>query len=411
MSSTQLHQDNQLRKFFDLWVCIYVLVFILTAQFFPRQPFYEKFVSQIGRVFFHKENLQKVFNGSGDTTFDYVLVFTNLVVSYILSLIILCIDYKRKNYKQFHLFTIVIARYYVAYTLFVYGIMKLFFGQFSGYNPLALDEHFGNMSPMGVLWNFMGASPVYEFISGLLETIGGLLLLFRRTKTFGALFSMAVMLNVALLNYLYNVPVKILSTHIVLLCAFILTYEWRVLFAFFVKHKNEKLDYNKTLVKNKWLQIALRIAKILLIVYVLKGMVKSNYDWYLYESKRNEERSLYVCTQFVLNDKDTIPIDATKHDSIRWNKMVVWDSQTLYVVKNNDSLRKFSLKTDTINKALDIKNQDATQAAFFVYQNINDTLFLYGRINNVPAYLVLQKKNYRLPNAKFHWINEMPNNK
>lgn len=413
-SVQQLHQDSQLKRFFNLWACIYVLIYILTSQFIPRQSFYEEFVTWTGRIFFHKTNLKRVFNGSGDTTFDYILIFTNIVTSYFLSLIILCIDYKRKSYKQLYLFTIVIARYYVAYSLFAYGITKLFFGQFPPNSAYRLDEQIGNMTPMGIVWTFMGTSPGYVFISGLLETVGGLLLLFRRTKTFGALFSMTVMINVALLNYLYDVPVKIFSTHLVLLCVFILTYEWRILFCFFIKHRNVKLDYNKTLVKNKWLQIALRIVKILLIVYILKDMVIRNYNWYV-SNEWNTDKDFYVCTQFVLNNNDTIPVDASKKDSIRWNKMVMWDTQTLYVVRNNDSLKKFSLINDTLNKTLDIKNQgDARPIAWFKYLKDNNTLFLYGRINNVPANLVLQKrtkKDYWLPNAKFHWINEAPNNR
>lgn len=55
---------------------------------------------------------------------------------------------------------------------------------------------------------------------------------------------MTVMINVAVLNFTYDVPVKIFSVHIVLLCVFILGFDWRKLFNFFVHHRLEALEYS-----------------------------------------------------------------------------------------------------------------------------------------------------------------------
>lgn len=118
------------------------------SQFIPFRSFYEKFVISNGNIFFHRENLKR----SGDTTFDYILVFTNIVVSYFKNLIILCIDYKRKNNKQLNLFSIAIARYHVAYNLLIYGITKLFSGQFPSKSVYRLDEQIDDMTSMEVVW-------------------------------------------------------------------------------------------------------------------------------------------------------------------------------------------------------------------------------------------------------------------
>jgi hypothetical protein len=40
---------------------------------------------------------------------------------------------------------------------------------------------------MGILWTFMAASTGYTIFAGLAEAVAGLLLLFRRTSTLGAL--------------------------------------------------------------------------------------------------------------------------------------------------------------------------------------------------------------------------------
>lgn len=69
---------------------------------------------------------------------------------------------------------------------------------------------------MGLLWTFMGHSPVYQAFAGSVEVLGGLLLLWRRTTTLGALVCVGAMANVVMLNFGYDVPVKLFSSHLLL---------------------------------------------------------------------------------------------------------------------------------------------------------------------------------------------------
>ena len=55
----------------------------------------------------------------------------------------------------------------------------------------------------------MGYSRPYAIFCGLVETVGGLLLFWQRTTTLGALIVAASMANVAMLNFSYDVPVKL----------------------------------------------------------------------------------------------------------------------------------------------------------------------------------------------------------
>jgi len=72
---------------------------------------------------------------------------------------------------------------------------------------------------MGMLWTFMGSSRAYTAFSGTMEVLGALLLLWRRTALLGALMSTGVMFNVTVLNFCYDVPVKLFSFHLVLVGA------------------------------------------------------------------------------------------------------------------------------------------------------------------------------------------------
>ncbi len=60
----------------------------------------------------------------------------------------------------------------------------------------------------------MGTSTVYTIFAGSVEALGGLLLLSRRTTLLGALVSIVAMGNVVALNFCYDVPVKLMSSHL-----------------------------------------------------------------------------------------------------------------------------------------------------------------------------------------------------
>ena len=73
----------------------------------------------------------------------------------------------------------------------------------------------------------MGSSTTYVVLAGVAETVGGALLLFPRLATLGALIVVPVMANVVLMNFCYDIPVKIHSSHILGLTLFLLLPEAR----------------------------------------------------------------------------------------------------------------------------------------------------------------------------------------
>lgn len=104
-----------------------------------------------------------------------------------------------------------LLRMAVAAELLVYGWSKVFLMQMGRADfSDALVTH-GEMSPMGLLWRFVGYSPLFQVLSGCAEVLGGALLLWRRTVWLGALVGMFDMGFVFILNLAYDVPVKQLS--------------------------------------------------------------------------------------------------------------------------------------------------------------------------------------------------------
>src|SRR5207249_5821296 len=77
-------------------------------------------------------------------------------------------------------------------------------------------------SMQGFLWASIGASQPYQVFTGVVEVLGGLLLLAPRTTLLGATICLASMTQVFILNMTYDVGVKILSFQLVLMSLFLL---------------------------------------------------------------------------------------------------------------------------------------------------------------------------------------------
>lgn len=102
----------------------------------------------------------------------------------------------------------VFLRYFVGAVMTVYGGFKIVPVQFPTPSASQMLAPLGELAPMTLLWVFVGSSPAYSFWCGLVEWIGGALLFSRRTVTLGALVCVVALVNVTLLNFCYDVPVK-----------------------------------------------------------------------------------------------------------------------------------------------------------------------------------------------------------
>jgi len=192
----------------------------LVGLYFRMSPL----VSWVGRAVFGVEATRQT-TGSGDTTFDYVLVFVILVFAILVATAWTAVVATRRRPDRVspRLFDAsrVIARFYLGTTLLSYGWDKVVPLQFPLPGPDRLLQPYGDSSPMGLAWTFLGASTAYQVFGGLCELLGGYLLFWRRTALVGALVSAAVLTNVMAINYFYDVPVKLFSTHLFLIAIFI----------------------------------------------------------------------------------------------------------------------------------------------------------------------------------------------
>lgn len=89
----------------------------------------------------------------------------------------------------------------VSISMMMYGIGKIM--QF----PMTTDitKKVSDLSGQELMWAFYGYSKSFPIILGILETIGGVLLLFRKTRLLATILLTTIIVNVILQDIIYNV--------------------------------------------------------------------------------------------------------------------------------------------------------------------------------------------------------------
>ncbi len=355
-------------------------------------------------------------NGSGDTTFNYVQLFLFAVFALIAAITWSMADRKRKSYDRSLYWLMVYVRYYLAFTMMGYGFYKIIKTQFP-FPFYHLTQTFGESSPMGLLWNFMGYSTAFNLFTGLAEAIGGFFLLFRKTTTFGALFCMTVLTNIVAMNFCYDVPVKLFSSNLLLMAIFIAVPDMTRLINFFFKNKAVPAKNIQPKFYKRWMKITWVSVKILFIGSVLYSTITGAWEGYtIYGDEATQKKPLfgiYNVTKFVVNNKPLLPL-AT--DTSQWKQLNVTSDKYATIKMMNDSLKNFNFIVSPVTKTVKVSEfSDQDDKSILDYSNPDSThLILTGKIKEDSVYIEMKKvdiKNMRLIKRGFHWINEYPYNR
>lgn len=176
--------------------------------------------------------------GSGDPMFSYILVLLQALLAALLTTLWCCRSGPRRDHPRLAAWTQIGLRFYLAIAMLSYGLSKVLPTQFPPW--LRLDRllaPWGDSSPMSVLWSAMSSSEMYTIFGGAGEVLAGVLLVFRRTATLGALVATGVMVNVVAMNICYDIPVKLYSSHLVLAAIAIAWPDVRRLLAVLIRNR------------------------------------------------------------------------------------------------------------------------------------------------------------------------------
>ncbi|MGE5323628.1 MAG: DoxX family protein [Actinomycetota bacterium] len=360
--------------------------------------------------------VQYIFTGSGDTMHDYIQNGLTLVVALAGIAVWSVLDRRRPNYSYLYQWLRFYVRLYLGATLLSYGAYKVIKSQFAYPYLTHLLEPYGNSSPMGLLWTFMGYSTPYTIFAGAVEMLGGALLILPRLTTLGALVSAAAMTNVFLLNMSYDVPVKIFSLNLLLMSCFLLLPELGRLTNVFILNRATEPMVPPPLFRRRWLVAGLVAAQLLFLAWC------SGYD--LYHSFQQSKQYGDLAPRpplYGIYSVDELTVDGQLRpplltDATRWRYVTFDVYNVISLVPPDGPVQRFRGKLDDKAGTLELSkpSDKKWKADFKLEHQPRDIMLLSGTMDGKAITARLRKLDYNsflLNSRGFHWISELPFNR
>ena len=360
-------------------------------------------------------------NGSGDTSWSWTEMWLLLTVAASACAVWSLLDRRRAHYERLGYWLRTIVRYYIASAALAYGVIKLFALQMPFPTLSQLSTPLGDLLPMRLSWLFLGYSFKYQFFSGLMEAVAGVLLLYRRTVTLGLLAATGAFLNVVMINMSYDVPVKLYASHLLFSCLFLLAWDARRLFRFFILNgPAEGTALYEPPFTRTWQRVGMWAVWCLFVWWLAIQPFQNAMR--RYPAVANPPAGVpfkvgvYDVKSFTLNGRTIEPLLT---DSMRWRD-VIFDANGAGSVSTKDRVfwhrygrGYFRFKADTLKgTAVVWKTSTALDSTYLFDMRYevpdSNTIKLWAVINNDSVYAELARSNrhFQLAERQFHWLSE-----
>ena len=376
----------------------------------PYRKLWKALVPWVGTHLFHA-GTSTLPSGSGDSTYSYVQVFCFLVIASIVTVVWTILDRKRAHYARLHEGLRIYVRFALGAAMLSYGATKVIKSQFPDPPLDRLLQPMGDASPMGLVWTFMGSSTAYNVFAGAAEMIGGLLLTVRRTTLLGALVSLGVMSNIVMLNFCYDVPVKLYSLHLLAMAVFLIVPDLRRLVDVFVLGRRVEPVEIRPLFRRLWLRRGVLVLRTLLVLaytaYLLNDTLEVNRTFSQQESKA-PLHGIFNVDEMVIDGQARPPLVT---DRERWRRVIFHYPGTMAVQLMSDSRVRYVLDFDEGVLKLGKRDDAQWKTTFSYTQPKPGLLTLEGTLDGrkIRAKLHWEKPpKFLLTTRGFHWINERP---
>ncbi len=143
------------------------------------------------------------------------------------------------------LFKLIIA-YYLASRFLVYGFDKVVKSQFFMPEPNTLYTPVGYLSKDILYWTSMGTSYWFNILTGCVEIGAAIMLLFAKTRFTGLLLLTGILVNVLIINFGFDISVKMYSLFLLFLVVLLLSPNLARLIKFLSGHSAQLQQPSKT---------------------------------------------------------------------------------------------------------------------------------------------------------------------
>lgn len=354
--------------------------------------------------------------GSGDTTHRYVQALCLLALAALAALLWSALDRKRPAYERLYGWLRLYVRFVLGYTLMVYGASKVIPLQMPAPYLTRLIEPYGDSSPMGLLWTFVGASKGFEILSGCAEMLGGVLLILPRTTLLGALVCLADTVMIFTLNMCYDVPVKLYSLHLFLMSVFLVAPDFRRLLNLFVLNRGAEAPYSLPLFRRARLE---RAAVVLQVLFGLYLACLSMYGVYQFANvagpyaQRPPLYGIWMVEEFSADGQARPPLTT---DAARWQRVIFQRAGSLTIQPMTGPNQTFTLELNQEARTLSLgKPDDANWKATLAFDKPDEgRMTLEGEADGHKIQARLSRfdeSTFLLRSRGFHWVQERPFNR
>lgn len=308
-------------------------------------------------------------------------------------------DKNRNNYSTLYQWLRIIVRYRLAIGIIGYGFIKFFPMQAPFPSISNLNTSYGNYTDWKIFSMSLGIAPNYESFLGAVEIIAGLLLLFRKTATIGALIIVVFTGNVFMSNLAYEGGEHLYSIYLVTFALFILSFDAVRIYR--LVSLEQPTEANKFKLHFTTRQNTARLAlKSLVIFFFVFLYGFKTYSGFLHDPYQFPHQSgiakasgLYNVSEFRINHQ-VLPYSPI--DSVRW-KDVVFEKWATISIRSNRRVIIDSVNYEELNEKDKDRNYESSGTAerqYYSYtaDTLNHTLLLENK-----------NKHYKGDQLKFNY--------
>jgi hypothetical protein len=264
---------------------------------------------------------------------DYTDWGIALLIGIVGGLIWTLFDRKSKSYNILYYWLRVVVRYRAGIGIIGFGFTKLFPTQMPYPSLGLLNSNFGDYTAQKIYWLSVGIVPWYQVFGGIVEIAAGVMLLFRKTATFGALLLVGALGDITFVNYAYDGGVHVYAFYFVFLALFLLADDIPKLYNLLILERytvpfHIYPDFRKPWLKYTRIGLKALTFLIFFVILTYTEVINFKYDPYKQPSTAGikQLRGNYHVTQFKINGQD-IPYNPL--DSTRWQEATFENWTTL----------------------------------------------------------------------------------
>jgi len=290
---------------------------------------------------------------AGEPPFFWIQTFWILVVSVLAAVVWTPLARTRSDHTRLYAWFRLFVRLALAAALFEYGMTKVIPTQFPAPSLTTLVTPVGDLTLSALLWASIGAAQPYEIFTGCIEVLAGVLLLMPRTAALGAAIAVGALLQVLALNLFYDIGLKLVTFHLIVLALLVLTPSIAPLVDFFVRHRPAAAPGEPDVVRSAQARRMVLAAQVVFGVYLLAMYAYINVGFWEVGGGGRARSPLYgIWNVEELAVDGQVRAAALNDYDRRWRRVIFDEPGRMFIQRTDDSLATYGASLDTSRNAL-----------------------------------------------------------